>query len=100
MKKKGLVLIALMLVTVMALSSCAVVNRVKDFFGNIFNPKVELTDASLNAEMLIDFANGANPDVLFESDGWTNGDVFNVVQTKQLSTCGHKEHINFLYAFG
>ena len=43
MKKKSLVLVALLLVTVMTLSSCAMVNRVKDFFGNIFNPKVELT---------------------------------------------------------
>ena len=46
MKKKSLVLVALLLVTVMTLSSCAIVNRVKDFVGNIFNPKVELTDAA------------------------------------------------------
>ncbi|MBO7196486.1 MAG: family 16 glycosylhydrolase [Clostridia bacterium] len=67
---------------VMALSSCAVINSVRDFFGNIFNPKVDLADAPLSGDMLIDFANGANPDVLFESDGWSNGDVFNVVWKK------------------
>ncbi len=44
--------------------------------------KIELTDKALEGETLIDFANGANAEVLFESDGWTNGDVFNVVWTK------------------
>ena len=82
MKKKIIGLMALMLVTVMALSSCAALNSVKDFFGNIFNPKVELTADPLNADTLINFADGANPDVLFESDGWSNGDVFNVVWKK------------------
>ena len=75
MKRKSLVMVALMLVVVLSLSSCGVINWFKDLFAK----EVELTDAPLNAETLIDFANGANPDVLFESDGWSNGDVFNVV---------------------
>lgn len=82
MRKRIICLAALMLVTVMALSSCAVVNNVKDFFGNIFNPKVEITADPLSVNKIIDFADGANPDVLFESDGWSNGDVFNVVWKK------------------
>ena len=82
MKNKIFGVIALVLVTVMALSSCSVLNEVKDLFGNIFNPAVELTDKPLEGEMLIDFKNGPNPDVLFESDGWSNGDVFNVVWKK------------------
>ena len=65
MKKKLLVMFALMLVVVLSLSSCGVVN----WFKGLFAKNVELTDASLNAETLIDFADGANPDVLFESDG-------------------------------
>ncbi len=76
MNKKIIGIIALMLIVMMAFSSC-------NFFKKIFNKedttKVTLNDAALNAEKIIDFANGANPDVLFESDGWTNGDVFNVV---------------------
>lgn len=82
MKKKALGIIALMLVTVMTLSGCQLINNVRDFFMDIFNPKVELTDQALATEKLIDFKDGANPDVLFESDGWTNGDVFNVVWKK------------------
>lgn len=82
MKKRIIGIIALMLVTVMALSSCSVINNVVDFVTGIFNPTVELDDAKLEADTLIDFADGANPDVLFESDGWTNGDVFNVVWKK------------------
>ena len=82
MKKRILVLTALLLVSVVTLSSCALINNVVDFVTGIFNPSVQLTDAPLGADMLIDFANGANPDVLFESDGWTNGDVFNVVWKK------------------
>ena len=82
MKKKILAIIALMLVTVVSLSSCMLINSVRDLITDIFNPKIELTDEALNTEKLIDFANGANPDVLFESDGWTNGDVFNVVWKK------------------
>ena len=77
--KRIVSIIALTLVMVIALTSCSVVNRVKDFVTGIINPDVELTDATLNAETLIDFEKGANPDVLFESDGWSNGDVFNVV---------------------
>ena len=75
MNKKFLVMLALMLVAVVSLSSCGLV----DWINQTIAPEVELTDAALNAEKLIDFAEGANPDVLFESDGWSNGDVFNVV---------------------
>ena len=76
MNKKLLIMLALVLVFVMSLTSCGVF----DWFNGLFiKPAVELTDAPLNAEKIIDFAEGANPDVLFESDGWSNGDVFNVV---------------------
>ena len=75
MKKRILVMLALMLVVVVSLSSCGVI----DWFRGLFAKTIELTDAPLSAETLIDFADGANPDVLFESDGWSNGDVFNVV---------------------
>ena len=75
MNKKFLVMLALMLVAVVSLSSCGLV----DWINQTIAPEVELTDVPLNAEKLIDFAEGANPDVLFESDGWSNGDVFNVV---------------------
>ena len=80
--KRIVSIIALTLVMVIALTSCSVINHVKDFVTGIINPNVELTDESLNAESLINFADGANPDVLFESDGWSNGDVFNVVWKK------------------
>ena len=80
--KRIVSIIALTLVMVIALTSCSVINHVKDFVTGIINPSVELTDESLNAQTLIDFAEGANPDVLFESDGWSNGDVFNVVWKK------------------
>ena len=79
MKKKILVMIALMLVVTMSLSSCGAMDWLKGFWQTMFGAEIELTDAPLNADMLIDFADGANPDVLFESDGWSNGDVFNVV---------------------
>ena len=79
MKKKILVVIALMLVVAMSLSSCGLADWLKNIFAQGFGVEVELTDAPLNADMLINFADGANPDVLFESDGWSNGDVFNVV---------------------
>ena len=82
MKKRILGIIALMLVSVVALTSCSVLNNVMDFVNGFINPTVELTDAALEAEKLIDFKDGANPDVLFESDGWSNGDVFNVVWKK------------------
>lgn len=71
MKKRVFSTIALLLVAILAFSSC------KDQ-----TPATELNDAALSAQKLIDFANGANPEVLFESDGWTNGDVFNVVWKK------------------
>ena len=79
MKKKIFGIIALMLAMVMALTSCAYVNMALDFIKELISPSVPLTDAGLEAEKLIDFKDGANPDVLFESDGWSNGDVFNVV---------------------
>lgn len=79
MKKRILVAIALMLVVSMSLSSCQFFDMVSDFFRETFGKEIALTDAPLNAETLIDFKDGANPDVLFESDGWSNGDVFNVV---------------------
>lgn len=82
MKKRIFGIIAMMLVAIMALSGCAVVNNVRDFIIGIFNPPIDIEADELNAEKIIDFANGANPDVLFESDGWTNGDVFNVVWKK------------------
>lgn len=69
MKKKLLSIIAMALAVTFALSGCF----------NWLLPKQELTDAPLTAEKLIDFADGANEDVLFASDGWSNGDVFNVV---------------------
>ena len=70
MKKRVLAMIALLLVAVIAMSSC---KKQAD---------LTLTDNALSAQKIIDFANGANPDVLFESDGWSNGDVFNVVWKK------------------
>ena len=79
MKKKIFGIIALMLAMVMALTSCAYVNMALDFIKELISPSVALTDPGLEAEKLIDFKDGANPDVLFESDGWSNGDVFNVV---------------------
>lgn len=79
MKRRFLATIALVLVLSMALSGCAVLDAVKNFLQGTFGPDIELTDAPLNAEKVIDFANGADADVFFESDGWSNGDVFNVV---------------------
>ena len=79
MKRRFLATIALVLVLSMALSGCAAFDFVKDFFQKTFGEEIELTDAPLNAEKVIDFANGADKSVFFESDGWTNGDVFNVV---------------------
>ena len=80
MKRRILVAIAMLLVVAMSLSSCGVIDWVKKFFEQTFLPETGLTDAPLNAEKLVDFAHGA-PDasVFFESDGWSNGDVFNVV---------------------
>ena len=72
MKKRVFSIIALLLVAIIALSSCK----------NNTPAATTLTDKALSAQKLIDFANGANPDVLFESDGWSNGDVFNVVWKK------------------
>ena len=82
MKKRFLVVIALMLALTMSLSSCMVLDWFKDLFMDNFAPEVTLTADPLNAQKIIDFADGANPDVLFESDGWSNGDVFNVVWKK------------------
>ena len=82
MKTKILGIISLMLLVTVALSSCMVINPIKDFFNGIFNPSVELSDEALKTDKIIDFATGANPGILFESDGWSNGDVFNVVWKK------------------
>ena len=79
MKKRIFSIIALMLVMIMALTSCSYVNQALDFIKELISPSITLTDASLEAEKIINFKDGANPDVLFESDGWSNGDVFNVV---------------------
>ena len=94
MKKKLLVALALTLTLVMSLSSCGLSNLLGGFFAQPEETtaqnttpctpdnkpqKITLTDAALNAQKVIDFANGADSSVLFESDGWTNGDVFNVV---------------------
>lgn len=77
MNKRILTAIALTLALVMALSGCTYFNAI---FGSIFKgPQVELTDAPLNAEKLVDFTQEVDPSVLFASDGWSNGDVFNVV---------------------
>ena len=77
MNKKILVAIALTLALVMSLSSCTYVTSL---WNSIINgPAVELTDAPLNTTELINFKDGANKEILFESDGWSNGDVFNVV---------------------
>ena len=83
MKKRLLATLALTLVLVISLSGCKVVGWFSELIG-LENPYVtiELTDAPLNTQKLIDFQDGANPDVLFESDGWSNGDVFNVVWKK------------------
>ena len=88
MKKRILMMIAMMLVLTLSLGSCGFIDAIKDFWQTHFGKEIELTDAPLNAGMLIDFKEGANPDVLFESDGWSNGDVFNVVWKK------HNVHYN------
>ena len=72
MSKKFFSVMALLLLVTMSLTSCGL-------FGNVFGKTTELTDTALNAEKFIDFKDGANREVLFESDGWSNGDVFNVV---------------------
>ncbi len=79
MKRRFLATIALVLVLSMALSGCAVLDTVKKFLQGTFGQQITLTDAPLDAEKVIDFADGADADVFFESDGWSNGDVFNVV---------------------
>ena len=75
MKKRILATIAMTLALVMTLSGCS-------FFDFLFEETVELTAAPLNAQVLVDFKNEVDPNVLFESDGWSNGDVFNVVWKK------------------
>ena len=96
MKKQLLVALALTLTLVMSLSSCGLSNLLGGFFAQPEETTstttekapeqtpdkpqtITLTDAALNAQKVIDFANGADSSVLFESDGWSNGDVFNVV---------------------
>ena len=82
MKRKTLVVVALLLVTLVSLSSCKLINGAVDFVNGIINPETDIEAAPLSVSKIIDFANGANPEVLFESDGWSNGDVFNVVWKK------------------
>ena len=72
MNKKLICMLALLMALTMVLTGCGL-------FGDIFGKETELTAAPLNAAQFINFENGANPEVLFESDGWSNGDVFNVV---------------------
>ena len=81
MNKKILVAIALTLALVMSLSSCSFLSNLwESYVSPIFKgPTVELTDAPLNAEKIVDFTQEVDPSILFESDGWSNGDVFNVV---------------------
>ena len=77
--KKRISIIALMLAMVMVLTSCAYVNQLVDLITGLISPSVALTDKALESEKIIDFKDGPNTDVLFGSDGWSNGDVFNVV---------------------
>lgn len=80
MKRRILMVVALMLVVVMSLSSCEIFNIIEDFFMDRFAPDRQLQAAPLTGDRLVDFRDGKpSADVLFESDGWTNGDVFNVV---------------------
>ena len=79
MKKRLIGIIALMLLTTLALSSCSVVDTVVDFVKVKLAPTVKIDAEPLAAEKIIDFENGANHDLFTESDGWSNGDVFNVV---------------------
>lgn len=80
MKRRILMVVALMLVVVMSLSSCEIFNIIEDFFMDRFAPDRQLQAAPLTGDRIVDFRDGKpSADVLFESDGWTNGDVFNVV---------------------
>ena len=69
MKKTKVMPLALMAMMSLTLIGCG-------------NSLAELNDSALSAEKLVDFKDGAKPDVLFESDGWSNGSVFNVVWKK------------------
>ena len=72
MKRKNLV--ALTMAMVMLLSTVLMACGAKT---------VELTDKTLaQGTTVIDFGKEVDPKVIFESDGWTNGDVFNVVWKK------------------
>ena len=90
---KGKRLLVILLAFVLAFSSLTACG----LFGSNNNPEkntennsedggkqeaVTLTDKALAGDMLIDFTKGADSAVVFESDGWTNGDVFNVVWQK------------------
>ena len=80
MNKRILVSLALTLAIVLSLSGCSFFDSI---LGSVFKgPQAELNDAPLNAEKLVDFTKEVDPNVLFESDGWSNGDVFNVVWKK------------------
>ena len=80
MNKRILVSLALTLAIVLSLSGCSFFDSI---LGSVFKgPQAELNDAPLPAEKLVDFTKEVDPNVLFESDGWSNGDVFNVVWKK------------------
>ena len=67
MNKKILVAIALTLALVMSLSSCSFLSNLwESYVSPIFKgPTVELTDAPLHAEKLVDFTQEVDPSILF-----------------------------------
>ena len=70
MKKRfGFIPMTLLVAGLIALSGC----------DQVFGSTIELDDAPLAGEKLIDFKDGRQQDIAFESDGWSNGSVFNVV---------------------
>lgn len=74
MKKKNLLALSMAIVMLVGtmLTGCGETQKT-----------VALTDNVLaQGTTVIDFSKEVDPTVVFESDGWTNGDVFNVVWTK------------------
>lgn len=67
-KKLVAVIVALFMILTIAMTAC--------------KPQQNLTDEPLKGEIVADFTKGASESV-FESDGWTNGSVFNVVWAKE-----------------
>ncbi len=77
MKKKVL---AMLLAAAMILVLCACGPKTGQGPGPASNPPAsgQPSDAAFGGEMLVDFANGADPTGnVFASDGWSNGSVFN-----------------------